>query len=78
MGESNRLARSAQADLAVESHLLMRRATWGGIVFALGILLTALNLVPPVDIHYRIISQAVVSNARLVQLQAAQLTATTP
>lgn len=72
MTSSNRVAESRRPDFAVESHLLMRRATWCGIVFALALLITVLNVVPPVDITYRIVSQAVVSETRLNQLHAEQ------
>ena len=72
MADSTHLTTARAADLALEKNALMRRATWCGIVFALGVLLAALNVVPPVDVHYRIVSQAVVSASRLQQLQIAQ------
>lgn len=72
MTSSNRVAESRRLDFAVESHLLMRRATWCGIVFALALLITVLNVVPPVGISYRIVSQAVVSEARFNQLHTEQ------
>ncbi|MEZ6135310.1 MAG: hypothetical protein R3C53_10410 [Pirellulaceae bacterium] len=53
-----------------QPHLMMRRATWCGIVFALAVLLTALNLVPPVDVRYTLTSQIVVSEARLTAVEA--------
>ncbi|MCA9132191.1 MAG: hypothetical protein KDA45_03520 [Planctomycetales bacterium] len=63
------MAKSNGSELASESTLLMRRATWCGIVFALAVLLTALNFVPPIHVHYRVRSQVVVSASRLGQLR---------
>lgn len=48
---------------------MMRRATWCGIVFALAVLITVLNIVPPVDVTYHVVSQAVISETRLAQLE---------
>jgi hypothetical protein len=63
------LAESNRSDLTVESSVLVRRATWCGVVFALAIVLTCLNFMPPIDVRYHVRSQVVVSEARLAQLR---------
>jgi len=63
------LAESNRSDLTVESSLLVRRATWCGLVFALAIVLTCLNFMPPIDVHYHVRSEVVVSETRLAQLR---------
>lgn len=47
----------------------MRRSTWCGIVFALAVLITVLNFLPPIGIHYQVQSELVVSEVRLAQLR---------
>lgn len=62
MADSNR-------DRAVDSNVLLRRASWCGVLFALAILLTCLNFMPPVDVRYQVKSSAVISETRLGQLR---------
>lgn len=63
------MADSNRSELPVESHALLRRATWGGLVFALACVLTCLNCMPPIDVHYKVRSEIVVSETRLQQLR---------
>jgi hypothetical protein len=63
------LAESNRSDLTVESSVLVRRAAWCGIVFALAMVLTCLNFMPPIDVHYHVRSEVVVSETRLAQLR---------
>ena len=58
-----------RSDLDVESRLLLRKAPWCGIVFALGVVITSLNFLPPVGVSYRLESRAMVSPVRLEQLK---------
>ncbi len=60
---ANRLERS------LDSSALLRRTSWCGIVFALAIVLTCLNFMPPIDVSYHVRSKVVVSEARLGQLR---------
>lgn len=70
------MAKPDSSELAVESRLLRKRATWCGIVFSLAVLLTVLNVLPPVDVRYDVRSEILVSPVRLQRLldaeQAAQ------
>ncbi len=63
-------AESMGAESATGSQFMLRQATWCGIVSSLAVLLTALNLVPPVSIRYKVVANAVVNQARLDSLQA--------
>lgn len=63
------MADNFRTDLAIESRQLRRRATWCGVVFALGVLLTSLNFLPPVSVHYQVRSEAVVEASKLPMLQ---------
>ncbi len=63
------MAESNRNELAVESNVLLRRATWCGIVFALAITLTCLNFMPPIAVQYHVRSKVVVSESRLAQLR---------
>jgi hypothetical protein len=63
------LASSNRSQIAVESNVLMRRAAWCGAVFALAVILTFLNFMPPVDVQYHVRSKVVVSETRLAQLR---------
>lgn len=53
----------------MESNVLMRRAAWCGVVFALAIILTFLNFMPPVSVKYHVRSKMVVSESRLERLR---------
>lgn len=53
----------------MESNVLMRRAAWCGVVFALAIILTFLNFMPPVSVKYHVRSKMVVSESRLEKLR---------
>lgn len=53
----------------MESNVLMRRAAWCGVVFALAIILTFLNFMPPVSVKYHVRSKVVVSESRLEVLR---------
>lgn len=61
--------RLTRSDAGMESPLLTRRAMWCGVVSALAVLITALNLLPPLDVSYRVRGELVVSEARLAQLR---------
>lgn len=63
------MASSNRSQIAVESNVLMRRAAWCGAVFALAIILTFLNFMPPVNVQYHVRSKVVVSETRLAQLR---------
>ncbi len=63
------MASSHHSQNAVESNVLIRRATWCGVVFSLALVLTFLNFLPPVGVQYHVRSKAVVSEARLAKLR---------
>lgn len=63
------MANSNCSELAMESNVLMRRAAWCGIVFALAIVLTFLNFMPPVNVKYHVRTKMVVSESRLAKLR---------
>lgn len=63
------MASSIRSQTAVESNVLMRRATWCGVVFALAMIITFLNFLPPVGVQYHVRSKVVVSETRLAQLR---------
>ncbi|MEO8269327.1 MAG: hypothetical protein ABI557_06385 [Aureliella sp.] len=63
------MASSNRSQVAVESNALMRRATWCGVVSSLAMILTFLNFLPPVSVHYHVRSKVVVSETRLAQLR---------
>lgn len=52
-----------------DSRLFMRRATWCGVVFALAVLISALNFFSPFEVHYRVRSEVVISVSRIAQLK---------
>ncbi|QDV23972.1 hypothetical protein [Aureliella helgolandensis] len=56
---------------ASDARTLRRRATWCGVVFALAVLLTTLNFLPPLQIQYLVRSEVLLSPSRLERLQAA-------
>ena len=53
----------------MESNVLMRRAAWCGVVFALAMILTFLNFMPPMSVKYHVRSKLVVSESRLEKLR---------
>lgn len=57
-----------QSDFAIEPKQVAKRTIWCGVVFALVVLLLTLNLLPPVDIHYDVRSEVLVSQTRYDQL----------
>lgn len=63
------LASSICSEFAMESNVLMRRAAWCGVVFALTVILTFLNFMPPVNVKYHVRSKIVVSESRLEKLR---------
>ncbi len=63
------MASSNRSQTSVESNVLIRRATWCGLVFALAMVLTFLNFLPPVGVQYHVRSKVVVSETRLAQLR---------
>ena len=67
MAESNR--NEPNRDQAVESNVLLRRASWCGVVTALAVVLSCLNFMPPIEVCYQVRSSAVISEARLGQLR---------
>lgn len=67
MADSNR--NEPNRDQAVESNVLLRRASWCGVVTALAVVLSCLNFMPPIDVRYQVRSSAVISEARLGQLR---------
>lgn len=62
------MASSKRSQIAVESNVLVRRAAWCGVVFALALVLTVLNFMPPIEVQYHVHSKVVVSETRLAQL----------
>lgn len=48
---------------------LIKRAAWCGVVFALVVLITTLNLMPPVGIRYQVRSEILLSESRFTALQ---------
>ncbi len=67
--ESRPLADPNRNERVAQPGALVRQATWCGIVFAVAILLTFLNFLPPVDIKYHVRSKVVLSESRLEQLR---------
>lgn len=49
---------------------LLKKAAWNGTVCALAIVLTSLNLFPPVDVQYRVRTQVLVAQPRYEQLKS--------
>ncbi len=63
------MASSNRSQITVESNVLMRRAAWCGVVFALAMVLSILNFMPPIGVQYHVHSKVVVSETRLAQLR---------
>ena len=61
---------SKQDALNADSSTLIKQSVWCGAVCALAVVLTALNMYPPVNVQYRVFTRAVVSQARLDQLKS--------
>ncbi len=53
-----------------DSTSLIKKSVWCGAVCALAVVLTSLNLYPPVDVQYKVSTRVVVAEARLEQLKA--------
>ncbi len=52
----------------MEMSSLLKQAVWSGAVCALAVVLTSLNLLPPVGVQYRVHTQVIVAQPRLEQL----------
>lgn len=63
------MASSLRSEFSMESNVQMRRSAWCGVVFALAIILTFLNFMPPVSVKYHVRSKIVVSESRLEKLR---------
>lgn len=55
--------------LNADSSTLIKQAVWCGAVCALAVVLTTLNMYPPVNVQYKVFTRAVISPARLEQLK---------
>ncbi|MBX3422370.1 MAG: hypothetical protein KF752_12530 [Pirellulaceae bacterium] len=62
------MQRLERMDLAIYTRQIARQSTWCGVVFALAILLTVLNVLPPVPMHYRVEAKLMVEPARVEAL----------
>jgi hypothetical protein len=60
---------SKQEALNAESSTLIKQSVWCGAVCALAVVLTTLNMYPPVNVQYKVFTRAVVSPVRLEQLK---------
>ena len=56
--------------LNADSSTLIKQSVWCGVVCALAVVLTTLNMYPPVNVQYEVYTRAVVSQARLDQLKS--------
>ncbi len=56
--------------LSANSSSLLKQSLWCGAVCAVAIVLTSLNLCPPVDVKYKVTTRVVVSKHRLEQLKS--------
>ena len=52
----------------IDSSSLVKKAAWSGAVCALAVVLTSLNLVPPVNVQYKVRTQVIVAQPRYEQL----------
>lgn len=55
--------------LSADSSTLIKQSVWCGAVCALAVVLTTLNMYPPVDVQYKVFTRAMISPARLEQLK---------
>ena len=55
--------------LNADSSSLIKQSVWCGVVCALAVVLTSLNIYPPVDVQYNVSTRVIVSEARLEQLK---------
>ncbi len=55
--------------LNADSSTLIKQSVWCGAVCALAVVLTTLNMYPPVNVQYKVFTRAVISPARLEQLK---------
>ena len=56
--------------LNADSSTLVRQSVWCGAVCALAVVLTTLNMYPPINVQYKVFTRAVISPARLEQLKS--------
>ena len=56
--------------LSADSSTLIKQSVWCGAVCALAVVLTSLNMYPPVNVQYKVNARVVVSQPRLEQLKA--------
>lgn len=56
--------------LNADTSTLIKQSVWCGAVCALAVVLTTLNMYPPVNVQYKVLTRAVVSQARLDQLKS--------
>ncbi len=64
------MAESNPDALSADSSTLIKQSVWCGAVCALAVVLTSLNMYPPVNVQYRVNARVVVSQPRLEQLKA--------
>lgn len=55
--------------LKADSSTLIKRSVWCGAVCAVAVVLTTLNMYPPVNVQYKVFTRAVISPVRLEQLK---------
>ncbi len=55
--------------LNADSSTLIKQSVWCGAVCALAVVLTTLNMYPPVNVQYKVFTRAMISSARLEQLK---------
>lgn len=63
------MADSHPEALNAESSSLIKQSVWCGAVCALAVVLTSLNLYPPIEVQYKVSTRVVISEARLEQLK---------
>ncbi len=63
------MAESNPDALSADSSTLIKQSVWCGAVCALAVVLTSLNMYPPVNVQYKVNARVVVSQARLEQLK---------
>ena len=64
------MAETNSEALNADSPTLIKQSVWCGAVCALAVVLTSLNMYPPVNVQYRVNARVVVSQPRLEQLNA--------
>jgi hypothetical protein len=66
------VTRLARTDLAIQTRQLFYQSLWCGTVFGLAVLLTVLNILPPVDVQYIVSGKIMASPVRAVALRNSQ------